>query len=725
MKIRNFSLAGAILAGVFSLWEFTFGIDYTVHIYNFVVYKDLTYHWAFIPLVISFVFLFLVRKKVRLFEYALRPLWLNWIPFIYPDTGTAMLCLVLAVFAWSAFRLGNLLHHKLRKIPAPDEKFSLPLVCILTCLAAVWSFYLQTMAFKSLYLIFGDWGQYAECYQRLAHGTAPFKEWLCTAGHFNALVNVVMTLGMLIKESPYTIFAINALVIASAIPLSWQLAKSCNLKKGVPLLCAFLAAIYPIFTRQSTCLFYGFHPIVFFMPFALGFFIARSKNSLPGMIVCAALSLLVQETVAIFWIGWGLYLFAVKKKYLAGSLFACAMAAWFAFLVLVVQPWGGESAVYAQSFRYAALGSSPVEIALSPVLRPGAFWSAFLSPRNLVFSAIILIPAGVAALAFPGLLIISLPLLGGFFIQTSDEIKTPLLQYGVELGTLCWAAAIINMGRLANGEKSIFKSRGKLFYGTCTAVVTGGVIGYFFFGYGYKFGLYPKDYAVFKEDFSNGLQFLKKHLPENPSRILVAQRLRAHFMFDYNTAHLTEDYREGDWLVLDLHDPVFEAPGKTESLRRKLYLDPRCRPVTYVNWFGKTVVLVKITAPDSPVTVPFFKVTEEHFKRAAGVMLNSGHDFFQCKYDGRNLYVRLAKKANCDYNLTLKVTYADGREKKFDYVWLFGLMPAWAVEEGTLWSIPLEPGLAACGMSFTERPESSLSAKPAKANSATLPEVKK
>ena len=72
-----------------------------------------------------------------------------------------------------------------------------------------------------------------------------------------------------------------------------------------------------------------------------------------------------------------------------------------------------------------------------------------------------------------------------------------------------------------------------------------------------------------------------------------------------------------------------------------------------------------------------------------------------------------------------KVVYADGREKKFEYVWLFGLMPAWAVEEGTVWSIPLEPGLAACGMSFTERPESSLSAKPAKANSATLPEVKK
>lgn len=725
MKIRNFSLAGAILAGVFSLWEFTFGIEYTVHIYNFVVYKNLAYHWAFIPLLASFVLLFAVRKKVRLFEYALRPLWLNWIPFIYTDTGTGMFCLVLAVFVWSAFRLGNLLHRKMRKIPAPGEKTSLALVGVLTCLAAVWSFYLQTSAFKSLHLIFGDWGKYAECYQRLAHGTAPFKEWFCTAGHFNVLVNVVMTLGQLIKESPYTIFAVNALVIASAIPLSWQLAKSSGLKKGVPLLCAFLAAIYPIFTRQSTCLFYGFHPIIFFMPFVLGFFIARSKNSLPGMIVCAVLSLLVQETVAIFWIGWGLYLFAVKKKYLAGSLFACAMAAWFALLVLVVQPWGGDSAVYAQSFRYAALGSSPVEIALSPVLRPGAFWSAFLSPRNLVFSAIILIPAGAAALTFPGLLIIALPLLGGFFIQTSDDIKTPLLQYGVELGTLCWAAAIINMGRLANGEKSFLKSRGKLFYGACTGVVTGVVIGYFFFGYGYKFGLYPKDYAIFKKDFSNGLQFLKKCLPENPSRLLIAQRLRAHFMFDYNTAHLIEDFREGDWIILDLHDPFFEFPGKTESLRRKLYRDPRCRAVTYVNWFGKTFVLLKIVSPESPMEVPLFKVTEEHFKRAEGVMLDTANEYFQGKYDGRMLYVRLAKKANCDYDLTLKLTFANGREKTLDYVWLFGLVPAWAVETGTLWSIPVEPGVTACGMCFKERPESSLSSTPAKENAATAPAVKK
>ena len=712
MKLKFFSLLGSVLLGTFALFELTYGVQSTVHIYGFAIFKEecSPLMWI-IPLCVGALLLFFMRQKTVLYEYALRPLWLTPVIFVWPNDSSGMFCYALALFVWSAFRLGSLQYRKFEKIPEISVKYSWPLVLFLTIFTLSLSWYLQNSAFKALYLIFGDWGQYAESYLVLASGSASLKQWLCAAGHFNPLINLIMTAAIKIAASAQTVFCVNAMVIASAVPLSFCLARCSGLKNNMALCCAFLAAIYPIFTRQSLCLFYGFHPIIFFMPLLLCFFIARSRKSLWGMTLCIVLSLLVQETVAIFWIGWGLYLFAVKKQYIPGALLALAMVGWFALLALVVQPWGGEAAVYAQSFRYATLGNTPVEIALSPFLRPGAFCTALFSPRNLLFAAIILTPAFFAAAAFPGLLLIGVPLLGGFFIQSADEVKTPLLQYGVELGTLCWAAAIVNMGRLFNGEKSFIKCRGDIRYGALCSVCTGIVIGYFFFGYGYKFGLYPKDYGFFKEDASRAVAFLKKHLPSQPGRLLAAERIRAHFMFEYPVKPLSQEYRLGDWLLLDLHDPAFESSEKTEALRRKLYTDPRCRPVTYVNWFGKHLVLLHIAAADTPHRIPCFQVSEERFKAAAGVMLNTGNPRFDCKYDGRMLHFRLKKTPEADYDLKLRLTFGNGERKKYEYSWFFGLFPAWAQKEGTLWSIPIQQGVVNCEIAFTERPGSSASPK--------------
>ena len=115
------------------------------------------------------------------------------------------------------------------------------------------------------------------------------------------------------------------------------------------------------------------------------------------MVLCIALSLLIQETVAVFWAGWGLFLIVGEKKYRKGLLLFLAMAAWFAFLACVLQPWAAGDAVYGQNFHYAALGATPLEAALSPFLRPGAFWGSLFSSRGLFFAAVLLTPLWAAA----------------------------------------------------------------------------------------------------------------------------------------------------------------------------------------------------------------------------------------------------------------------------------------------------------------------------------------
>ena len=517
-NIRILSLTGAVLTGAAVFWEFSFGVLTANHIYDVVIGRKCSFLWYLIPVFFALAALWGMRKKVVLYEYALRPLWLTSVILFFNLFCTEAFCYVLAVFSWSAFRLGSLVRMPFSNIKFPEMKWAVYSVILLTILTLWNSFYIQDAAFKALYLVFGDWGQYAECYLQLASGSATLKQWLVSAGHCNGLVNLIMAAAVALVPSPRTIFFVNAAVLASALPLSFLLARCSALKPGTALLCAGLAAVYPIFTRQSLCLFYGFHPIVFFIPLLLCFFIARSKKSLWGMTVCVVLSLFVQETVAIFWVGWGLYLFAAEKKFLAGTLLALGMAGWFAFLTLFLQPWGGDAQVYAQSFRYAALGSSPLEIAMSPFCKPAVFWSFFFSLRNITFAALILVPSLFAVIPFPAVLLTGLPLLGGFFMQSSEAVKTPLLQYGVELGTLCWALAIVNLGRLYKGEKSWLSGRGRIFNGTLCALTAGILIGYIYFGYGYKFGLYPGDHCYFGEDASKSLNFLKKHLPEKLPR---------------------------------------------------------------------------------------------------------------------------------------------------------------------------------------------------------------
>lgn len=716
--VRIFSLLGAAVLGAAGLCELTFGVLTVNHIHGLIFFKDMPGWVRFLPSLAALFLLFCGKKKLLLYEYAFRPLWLMGALFFWPSFGTGMMCYALLVVTWTALRFGAL-NRTLRKIPPLEGKYAVGALAVLTLAAWGWCWFLQSTALDGLYLIYGDWGQYAECYMRFASGEGSWKQWLSAAGHLNILVNLIMAGAFLVSASAHTVFAVNALVIVSAIPLSFILARCCRLGYGTALLCAFLAAIFPIYTRQTLSLFYGFHPIVFFIPLLLGFFIARSKGSVIGMTICCVLSLLVQETVAIFWIGWGVYLFLVRKRYLGGALLALGMAGLFAFFVLFLQPWCAEAQTYVQSFRYAALGDTPLEIALSPIKRPGLFWSAFFSPRNFLFTFIILSPLFFTVMAFPGVLAAGLPLLAGFYVQSSDDVKTPLLQYGVELGTLCWALAIVNLGRVKNGELCRWRPRGNFYYGILCAAAAGVVLGYIFFGFGFKFGLYPAEKYFHRPSAVRVLVFLKKHIPRDASRLLVAGRVRGHFMFDYNTADLYTPFKTGDWVLLDLQDPVFDSPDKIEPLRHRLYRFPGCTPVTYANWYGKHLVLLHLAPPGTARNIVPRQVPEELFKRANGILIPANLKDVQAKYDGRMIHFRIMKKLNADYDVFIKVTLADGQKKTLEYSWFFGLFPAWSQKTGTLWSVPMPQNVVRCALFFKERPGSALSAMPAAKKSST------
>jgi hypothetical protein len=143
--------------------------------------------------------------------------------------------------------------------------------------------------------------------------------------------------------------------------------------------------------------------------------------------------------------------------------------------------------------------------------------------------------------------------------------------------------------------------------------------------------------------------------------------------------------------------------------------------VTYVNWYGKHLVLLRIAPSETPSPVMIPRVSEADFNRAAGMILQLDNEHIQCKYDGKMFHFRLKKQPPCDYDLKMSLTFAGGKTENMTYSWFFGLFPAWSQLEGTLWSIPAKPGITNCTMEFTKRPASDVSATPAKLESATLP----
>ena len=281
---------------------------------------------------------------------------------------------------------------------------------------AVWGYYLQSRAFDSLYFIWGDWNQYVEHYQHLLSGKANFAQWCAGAGHWNFGVNLFMIASLKVWYAPDTVFILNALCIASVVPLGYWLCRKCNLSTWTSPVLLILAVFNPVLSNQYLSLFYGFHPIVFFVPLLLGFFIAREYKNRYFMAACFVLSLLVQETVCVFWAGYAVYLLC-RKQWKCGIALFAAMVGLFFFFSSVVIPAAHSSENYSQMFHYAHLGNNMGEVLLSPFTRPGVFRKTVFDRSTICFALAVFVPFLFGIVFKPLMLITLLPIFAGVILQ--------------------------------------------------------------------------------------------------------------------------------------------------------------------------------------------------------------------------------------------------------------------------------------------------------------------
>lgn len=625
----------------------------------------------------------------------------NWLPLIpagllllIPFTRTPLPLLgAFLLTAWGCYRhcvgTGEALPFEDR-VKRLTPRGGLLLSFLLAAIGCFWGFHMQEAAFNRFFLFHSDWGIYAEHYLKLASGGGSLHDWLVAGGHWNGALNLLMTAAILVSPSPETMFLMNSVLIYSAVPLIYLLGRQLKLPPGVAVAFCFFFLLTPVVSNQPLSLFYSFHPINLLPSCFLLFFLFRERKWHAAAVAVLIFTLFIQETAAVFWFGYALVL-AVEKRYKTAAVLAVSMAALFVVLSHWVIPAGAtgmepDGGNYTQMFHFSQLGNTPLEVVLSPVLRPTAFFLTLFAVNNFEFVLFLLLPFVFLLPYYPKLLLAGLPLLAGVLLQSSRDLQNVVLQYGVELNCLVIAAALFGAAKLyAGGNRR--KLRGAL-----AAALLGVAALFLLAGKSPGYGKYSFSMILERPECDKLILFFKSCLPPGET-VHAPQRIRAHLLFDNPTRDPNDPATPGAVYILEAQ------PGtEDDRLRRQLLDDPAVTPVTCVNWYGhQFVVLRKLAKPAPRPELPFLKaVTPEGFAAFGSPVESASREFrirSRMTENAVQLLFLLTRKVEGDFCFEVKMTRG---AESIPYMFIFanGLRTASQTEPGTAFfaELPLPEG---------------------------------
>ena len=635
--------------------------------------------WPFLLTAVSLMLALIAAKRVDEFSKKAAPCWLLW-PLLAMPYGFFTLAAMLTVLAWSFSRCLDL------KFPqrALPRSTACCFVALLAAMTAGWSFFLQDSAFRRMFLAYSDWGEYAECYLKLAGGAIPPRAWLIQAGHFNLLPNLVMGTLFRFWRAPEAVFFVSA-VVSGVIPvLIYKLAREYRLPRSSALLLSFAATFSPVLMNQSLSFFYGFHPVLFQGPVVIGFFIFERRKNRIGMAAMIALSLLAQETAAVLWFGYALYLLS-RKRFRFGAILAASSVAYFVFVSKVVMPFAAGGSDNPQLFHYAQLGNSLGEVLASPFAKPRAFWGTVFQRQNLFFATALLLPCGVLALRRPRRMLIVLPLFLGVIMQNSNDVKNPAMQYGFEITVVLLCATVAAAGEMLNKRTDAKRSVMRAGVRTVAAMSLLCALGWGLM----PFGKYSAKKLVLKRpDAMKDINMLREY-SKSGGRVLTTKRLRLYHMFDRKVATLDSKWEVGDTIVLDLKDPL----EPVDHIRSRLLDDPRAVPVFHQP--TSSFVVWKIGGAPRPPWDFLYprRFTEEEF-RNVGPELSQNDPAFEarvpCDPNGQILPLVLVRLKNkVDYDVEMKLKISRGEKEEYHTVCFGNIYPAWYATPGDTFMVPI------------------------------------
>ncbi len=578
-------------------------------------YTDLVPHRAIVPLLLLSLLGggILLRKSgenASKFARALLPAWLLFLLLIPPQSflHVALFIFLTMIVVW---RIGLVCNGN---FPAWRRGPTLVLLFAGTLIGIGWGIFMQIESFNRLWFTFTDWTEYYTGYLRLTESWNKPILFCYNAGHFNPFPNLLITPVIALFPFPQTLFVLNSLFIYSTIPLWYLLARSLGMRRCPAVLSALLLMCHFTIPNLNLSLFYGFHPIILFPALLLAFYYFYRKGNRTGYVLFFLLILFLQETTAVFWFGWGLYLI-LKRKYLQGAALAAFSCAWFAFAVKVVSPvvkkmlyntpdsWNSN---YVQTFHYAELGNSISGILLAPLTKPLLFFEKLFNPMNFYFCAVVLLAFFPLALAAPRLLIVSLPLLAGIFLMGGADALNISMWYQTEIFAiliLSCAAGYAQFRR--NGCRCLEplayglppRSRRRKAFASLCAVMIGMLLCGLFFGR-LPVGKYSFRRIQERPDCSALIERIQSIIPPSV-RVLTTPQMQMHFLRrSSNLLKAKEPFRST--YILTYLDDLHVDFEKNRALYERMKKNPAYEPVLVHEERGLNLILYRRIASQRP-----------------------------------------------------------------------------------------------------------------------------
>lgn len=264
--------------------------------------------------------------------------------------------------------------------------------------------------------------------------------------HFNP-VYLPLTLLYYWREDPRLLLLVQSLVLGVALFPLWGLARGALGDRPAFLLC-LAYAVNPVVHYIN---YFEFHPVTLAVPVYLAAFYCLRQRRYRALAATLLVSLLIDESMSIILIAWGLFFAARGPRRLALPAILVGLAGYLAlmlwFLPAFTPAGGNPNYFYLQYFRYLP-GETGVEKLASALHHPGLVVKQAATAATARYLGLLLLGFAFLPVLVPAYGLLLLPQLGFNLLSGFGETATIHLHYNATLVAFLAAAAVAAIARM-------------------------------------------------------------------------------------------------------------------------------------------------------------------------------------------------------------------------------------------------------------------------------------
>ena len=635
-------------------------------------------------------------RSVKEFFYANFPLagiGLLW----FTDINFFMLFYILALTAWSVGRTFSL--GRFAEIPQLSPRKALGILGVLVLLFASLGFWQQMRSMNTMSMSWFDWGHFYECLNNFFYGK-PFHLNLCGGSFLGVRFSpsLILLLPVVATGSvPLFLFTGSLLVCSGALfvyLISRSLKSTVNEAFGAAVLYFFIPGV----ANMNLPLIDGFHEVFMLFPLVLGtVWLALEKRYILAGILFL-LSLGVRETSGVIFAGYGVVLFCRGHRRSGAALFAVSLLYVFAALKVFMPLFDTAGNTYVHVKYFSHLGNDMAEIALSPIRKPGVFFSSLFSQHNFVFWVTLFLPFILLAVQAWPLLLPLLPELVMLSVDRRYDTQSVLRHYQISLVLVLIVAALAGAAKLRRKGcpqwlRYIFCGLGNADFrsGVLAATAAAVVISSFYFVHlpGLPCAEPQRRYEAAEniplwEDARPVIQKIRSIIPRGAA-VTSGARLASMLLPDYRIFFDfdVEESKLQDHVLIE-NTTSFYFPE--DKLSRRLLLSPNWDLVLQEFIDERSVQLFRRRSTPLAKVRPLFKLSPQQWNRC-GMLIPGVSSDLQIRgaviAPGQLRFgVQLQKKRDCDAGFRVELQLGSGQKVKHFITFGNGRFPADLADPG-------------------------------------------